>query len=53
MVGASFSISCPRCGGLVEHVTSGRPVAGTHTSSIVRCPPCHIDWQITVTLRPR
>ena len=53
VVGASFAVSCPRCAGPLDWVNTGRPAeAGTRTTSIVRCPPCRIEWQITATLRP-
>lgn len=48
--------TCPRCGGPLEHVTTGRPQdAGRHISAIVQCTTCTrhnvpARYQITTTL---
>lgn len=52
MGGYLLPVSCPSCGGTVEHVTSGRPVARTECSALGRCVACGRGWQVIVHLRP-
>lgn len=53
MNGYRFHLTCPRCGGDVEHVASGTS-SGVDTRAVVRCttPGCRQpDWVITVIAR--
>lgn len=48
-----FTLTCPVCGGPVDHVADGRPIAGTEASAVCRCTSCRHHWHLLVTARPR
>lgn len=53
MNGYRFDVTCPRCGGALEHVASGTS-NGRETQAVVRCTKrgCgEPDWLITVIAR--
>lgn len=55
MKALTFSVTCPWCGSPVDHVTSGRVIAGRETSAIVRCTTCpeHLaEWHIALRMAP-
>lgn len=43
----TLSLTCPRCGADVTHVTAGT-TSGTSTRSIAHCDPCRDEWLIEV-----
>lgn len=48
----SFTVTCPRCGGTVDHVTSGRSTeGGTRANAVCKCVECKWSWLLTVTMR--
>ena len=50
--GFTLGVSCPRCGGEVDHVNSSPPMMrGTRTTAIVKCRRRQCpEWQIVVEL---
>lgn len=42
-------ISCPGCGGEVEHVTS--TTCGTEATGVVECPACQTQWYVAAQMR--
>lgn len=46
----AFALSCPQCGGEVEHVSSGRPDV-VSTRAVARCAGCAVTLLIEVTVR--
>lgn len=47
-----FAVTCPVCGGPVDHVADGRPIAGTEASAVCRCARCDRHWHFLTTARP-
>jgi hypothetical protein len=45
-----FGVSCPRCGGRVEHVSSTLACDPMWTSGVARCCECSTELFIRVTL---
>ena len=45
----SFRVTCPECGGPVEHVTSGTST-GRDTRAVIACTTCRRVELVTVTL---
>lgn len=45
-----FGVSCPRCGGHVEHVSTTKARDPWWTSGVCRCVMCGTDLFIRVTL---
>ena len=50
--GYFFTVTCPQCGGPVDHVADGRPIAGTEASAVCRCARCDRHWHVLTTVRP-
>ena len=49
MIGYSFTVSCPCCGGLLEQVNQSRDVPNRHVV-ILLCRPCKREMTLTVDL---
>lgn len=49
--GYTFAVTCPRCGGEVEHLATGAVHAGTEAGSVFRCARCRHRWHVLVTIR--
>ena len=52
ITGYWFAFTCPHCGGEVDHVADGRPIAGTEASAVCRCARCDRHWHVLTTVRP-
>lgn len=52
VTGYWFTLTCPVCGGPVDHVADGRPIAGTEASAVCRYTSCRHHWHLLVTARP-
>lgn len=51
MIGYQLAVTCAYCGGPLEHVAGGKPVAGTEAQAIARCTACGRRWQVRTFLR--
>ena len=49
MKGFRFDATCPRCGGELEHVASGR-VIGQETRAVASCSPCKREYLFVVSV---
>ena len=53
MNGYLLPVTCPRCGGELDAVTSSKvDQVRTACSAICKCSECSYEWQVSVTLRP-
>ncbi len=52
MIGYVVPATSPCCGAELEHVASGRPIAGTEARAVARCPSCGREFVLIVLLRP-
>lgn len=50
MNGYLLPLSCPLCGGAMEHVNAG--AGGTSAAAVAACPACRRQFEIVVTIRP-
>ena len=50
MTGYRFTVTCPKCGGPVDHTAAGIS-DGFRTQTVANCPPCRTTWRICVELR--
>jgi transcription elongation factor Elf1 len=50
--GYEMTASCPRCGGLLRHLTGATTLLGTESTAVARCQPCRREFQIVVRLLP-
>ena len=58
--GYRVEVTCPRCGGALEHVTSSTPYRADSdrvewyaaASAITRCPERHGTWMVRVSMTP-
>ena len=59
MTGYRLEVTCPRCGGPLDHVTTSKPFRADRgewnasISAIARCPEDrHGTWQVRVSMAP-
>lgn len=50
MNGYRIELDCRECGGPVESVNEGQPVAGAQVSAVARCCDCGRQWLVRVQL---
>jgi hypothetical protein len=47
--GYTFAVTCPRCGGPLEHCATGRPTIGA-SRAVADCDRCRRAWVIAVAV---
>lgn len=45
----TVQVTCPECGGLLEHIADGRPDGWT-ARAVARCTGCEREWKAELTL---
>jgi hypothetical protein len=52
MTAYQVDVTCPRCGGDVDHVTANRPhpTLTLTARTVCRCPDCRVEWLLVLEL---